>query len=71
MDKKTILKNIAASRRGIAAAEAHLAKVVGEVKPVARAQKMTISEVLDEAIKKLSAAKADLETLEKLALKQK
>jgi hypothetical protein len=63
---KAIHKKIAASRQGILAAETYLAKMVREVEVVARAEKQTISQVVNEALKKLSKARAELEALEKL-----
>jgi hypothetical protein len=64
---RAILKKIGASKAGIDAAEAYLAKMVREVEVVARAEKRTISQVVAEALKKLGKARAELEALEKLA----
>ena len=64
---RAILKKISASKAGIDAAEAYLAKMVREVEVVARAEKRTISQVVAEALKKLGKARAELEALEKLA----
>ena len=63
---KAMLKKIATSKRGIVDAEKYLAKVVREVEIAVRAEKQTISQVLAEALKKLSKARAELEALEKL-----
>ncbi len=63
---RAVHRKIAASKKGIIAAEAYLARVVREVEVVARAEKQTISKVVAEALKKLSQAKTDLEALEKL-----
>ena len=63
---RAVHRKIAASKKGILAAEAYLARVVREVEVVARAEKQTISKVVAEALKKLSQAKTDLEALEKL-----
>lgn len=67
---KALLAKITKSKQGIAAAEGYLAKMVREVEIVARAEKRTITHVVQEALKKLSKARADLEALEKMTLEE-
>ena len=69
MNKKLLLTKITASKNDISDAEERLAKVVRAVQIAPRAQK-TVSEVVDEAMKKLKAARAELESLEKIVLSE-
>jgi hypothetical protein len=69
MDKKLLLKKIAASKSDISDAQERLARVIRDVQIAPRAQK-TVSEVVDEAMKKLKAARAELESLEKIVLSE-
>jgi hypothetical protein len=69
MNKKLLLTKITASKNDISDAEERLAKVIRAVQIAPRAQK-TVSEVVDEAMKKLKAARAELESLEKIVLSE-
>jgi hypothetical protein len=67
MDKKLLLTKISASKSDINDAEERLAKVIRDVQIAPRAEK-TVSEVIDGAMKKLKAARSELESLEKIVL---
>jgi hypothetical protein len=65
MNKKLLLTKIAASKTDIDEAEERLDTVIRAIQIAPRAEK-TVSEVVDEAMKKLKAARAELESLEKI-----
>jgi hypothetical protein len=66
MDKKLLLSKIDASKREVMDAEQHLTVVIRETVSAPRAEKTTITEVVNEAIAALRAARVDLEDLHKL-----
>jgi hypothetical protein len=63
--KKLLLSKITASKNDIREAEESLAHVIRDVEIAPRAEK-TVSETVDAAMKKLKAARAELESLEKI-----
>ena len=67
MKEQRILEEVRAAKNGVAEAEDDLAKLLREIRGGARAEKITISEALQAAFKKLRATRQHLETLEKLA----
>lgn len=69
MNKKLLLTKIEASKSDINDAEERLAKVIRDVQIAPRAEK-TVSEIVDLAIQKLKAARAELESLEKIVLSE-
>lgn len=69
MNKKLLLTKITASKTDIDEAEERLATVIRAVQIAPRAEK-TVSEVVDQAMKKLKAARAELESLEKIVLSE-
>jgi hypothetical protein len=71
MNKKALLEKIATSKHDIAEAEVHMAKVMRQTQVVPRAEKKTISEDVATAMDRLTAARRDLEALEKLVLEDK
>lgn len=66
MTEKRILKEIRAAKDGVAEAEGDLARLLGEIRGGARADKITISEALQGAFDKVRTARQHLVTLEKL-----
>jgi hypothetical protein len=69
MNKKLLLSKITASKTDIDEAEEGLAKVIREVQIAPRAEKR-VSEVVDQAMDKLKAARAELESLEKIVMSE-
>jgi chemotaxis regulatin CheY-phosphate phosphatase CheZ len=69
MNKQLLLSKITASKTDISDAEERLASVIRDVEVAPRAEK-TVSEAVDEAMKKLKAARAELESLEKIVLSE-
>jgi tRNA C32,U32 (ribose-2'-O)-methylase TrmJ len=64
--KKLILKNVSVTKQEIEDAERHLSKVLQELGAAPRAQKTTITGVVQTAFERLHAARESLERLEKL-----
>jgi hypothetical protein len=67
MSEPRFLVEVRAAKNAVAEAEGDLAKLLHEVRGALRAEKVTISEVLQEAFDKLRAAREHLVTLEKMA----
>jgi len=67
MKEQRILEEVRAAKNGVAEAEGDLARLLREIRAGARAEKITISEALQDAFEKLRATRQHLETLEKLA----
>ncbi|HEX8794202.1 MAG TPA: hypothetical protein VF765_24835 [Polyangiaceae bacterium] len=67
MNEARFLVEVRAAKNAIATAEGELARLLNEMRRGLRAEKVTISEALEEAFEKLSAAREHLVTLEKLA----
>ena len=70
MDKKRkqkqLLKKIDTAKNDVSAAENELEQVLSQIDVAPRAQKTTVSRVVENAFSKLREAKADLEKLETL-----
>jgi tRNA C32,U32 (ribose-2'-O)-methylase TrmJ len=64
--KKLILKNVSVTKQEIEDAERHLSKVLQELGAAPRAEKTTITGVVQTAFERLHAARESLERLEKL-----
>ena len=64
--KKLILKNVSVTKQEIEDAERHLSKVLQELGAAPRAEKTTITDVVQTAFARLHAAREGLERLEKL-----
>lgn len=67
MNEARFLVEVRAAKNAVADAEGDLAKLLHEIRGALRAEKVTISEALQEAFDKLRAAREHLVTLEKLA----
>ena len=67
MNEPRFLVEVRAAKNAVAEAEGDLAKLLQEIRGAVRAEKVTISEVLQAAFDKLRAAREHLVTLEKLA----
>lgn len=67
MNEPRFLVEVRAAQSAVADAERDLAKLLHEIRGAVRAEKVTISEALQDAFEKLSAAREHLVTLEKLA----
>lgn len=67
MNDARFLVEVRAAKNAVAEAEADLAKLLHEVRGALRAEKITISEALQDAFDKLRAAREHLGTLETLA----
>lgn len=65
-DKNQLLEKIIAAKDHVGAAEKELDKLMSELQPETRAEKTTLSEVLQSVFSKLRAAKSDVVELEKL-----
>ncbi len=65
-NKKLLLKNVTTSKQEIADAERHLSKVLQDLGAAPRAQKTTISGVVQTAFDRLRSARESLDELEKL-----
>ncbi|XYH94506.1 hypothetical protein ACMHYB_42740 [Sorangium sp. So ce1128] len=68
MLKKTLLEKVAAAKKEIADAESNLEQALGEIQSAPRADKMAVSEVVQEAFTKLRAARTNLIELEGIVL---
>jgi hypothetical protein len=64
-ERQSILEKISIAKRDISEAEIDLEKVVGEILVSPRAEKMTISKVVEDALAKVRAARTNLDELEK------
>jgi len=64
--KKLILKNVSSTKQEIEDAERGLSKVLQELDAAPRAQKTTITGVVQKAFDRLHSARESLERLEKL-----
>ncbi|HEY3816065.1 MAG TPA: hypothetical protein VGL81_02785 [Polyangiaceae bacterium] len=64
--QKLLLKNVSTSKQEIEDAERHLSKVLQDLGAKPRAQKTTISGVVQTAFERLRAARESLDELEKL-----
>ena len=64
--QKLLLRNVATSKQEIDDAERHLSKVLQDLGAAPRAQKTTISGVVQTAFDRLRAARESLDKLEKL-----
>ena len=67
MKEQRVLEEIRAAQSVVAEAENDLGKLLREIRGGSRAEKVTISEALQEAFDKLRAAREHLVTLDKLA----
>jgi hypothetical protein len=65
-NKKLLLKNVTTSKQEIADAERHLSKVLQDLGAAPRAEKTTISGVVQTAFDRLRSARESLDQLEKL-----
>jgi hypothetical protein len=65
-NKKLLLKNVTTSKQEITDAERHLSKVLQDLGAAPRAQKTTISGVVQTAFDRLRSARESLDELEKL-----
>lgn len=68
MLKKNLLEKITAAKREITDAESNLEQALAEIQVAPRADKMAVSEVVQEAFTKLRAARTNLIDLEGLVL---
>ncbi|WP_437303692.1 hypothetical protein [Sorangium sp. So ce388] len=66
--KKTLLEKVAAAKQEIADAESNLEQALGAIQVAPRADKMAVSEVVQEAFTKLRAARTNLTELEGIVL---
>lgn len=64
--QKLLLKNVTTSKEEIADAERHLSKVLRDLGATPRAEKTTISGVVQTAFERLRAARESLDAIEKL-----
>ncbi len=67
MNESRFLVEVRAAKNAVTEAEDDLAKLLNEIRGALRAEKITISEALQEAFDKLRAAREHLVTLEKMA----
>lgn len=65
-ERALLSSKVEAAKRNVIDAEADLERLLSELRAVARAEKTTISEVLESAFNKLRAARRELEALEQL-----
>ncbi|GMV13712.1 MAG: hypothetical protein HS104_34750 [Polyangiaceae bacterium] len=63
-NKELLLNSIERAQRDVASAEADLERLLGELLQAPRADKTTVSRVIEEAFGKLRSAKSDLADLE-------
>jgi hypothetical protein len=69
--RKQLLKKIDVAKDDVDAAEGELEKVLSEISVAPRAEKTTVSKVVEEAFGKLRSAKSDLDKLQELLSKKK
>ncbi len=67
MNEPRFLVEVRAAKNAVTEAEDDLAKLLNEIRSALRAEKVTMSEVLQRAFDKLRDAREHLVTLEKLA----
>lgn len=65
-DKQLLIDKIERARNEVVSAESDLERLLGALEAVPRAQKTAVSQVVEEAFKKLRAAKTDLVDLQTL-----
>ena len=70
MNKKALLEKIAAAKVEMGAAEVDLEKVLREIRVAPRAEKTTMSDVVQKAFVELRSAKARLLELETLVAEE-
>ncbi|KYF51415.1 hypothetical protein BE08_32235 [Sorangium cellulosum] len=68
MQKKTLLEKVTAAKQEIADAESNLERALREIQVAPRADKTTVSEVVQAAFTKLRAARTNLTELEGLVM---
>lgn len=68
MLKKTLLEKLTTAKQEITDAEGNLEQALAEIQVAPRADKMAVSEVVQEAFTKLRAARVNLTELERLVL---
>jgi hypothetical protein len=61
---KAVLEEVGVAKNGVADAESDLARLLREIQVAPRAEKTTISEMLQSALQKLRNAREHLEKLE-------
>jgi hypothetical protein len=66
--KQLLLSKIDEAKRDVTAAETALASLLAKVDVAPRAEKTTVSQVVEEAFSKLRLTKTDLADLEKLII---
>ncbi len=71
MNKKLLLSKLDAAKRDISAAETDLEKALRDLQVAPRAEKTTISKVLEDAFSKVKEARTYLTDLETLVLSDK
>ncbi len=64
MNDEAVMGEIGVAKNGVAAAQSDLARVLKEMQVAPRAEKTTIGEALDSALKKLGKARERLRRLE-------
>ena len=64
--RNRLLEKINTAKAEVDAAEGQLEQVMKEINVAPRAQKTTVSKVVEEAFSKLRAAKSDLDVLEQM-----
>ena len=64
-ERQSILEKISVAKRDISEAEMELERVIGEIQMSPRAEKTTISKVVEDALAKVRAARTNLSELEK------
>jgi hypothetical protein len=64
-ERQSILEKISIAKRDISEAGIDLERVIGEILVSPRAEKTTISKVVEDALAKVRAARANLDDLEK------
>ena len=63
-ERQSILERISVAKRDISEAEIDLEKVIGAILVSPRAEKTTITKVVEDSLAKVRAARANLEGLE-------
>jgi hypothetical protein len=65
IERESILEEIVNAKRDIAEAEKKLERAIEEIQVNPRAQKTTVSKVVEDALAKVKVARTNLEKLEK------
>lgn len=65
IERESILEEIVNAKRDIAEAEQKLERAIEEIQVSPRAQKTTVSKVVEDALAKVKVARTNLERLEK------